>query len=262
MNKQQYLIRKQELREQPAPAGRTVCVKCLRPPQSCFCAGIVPFESQSEIRILMHPKEARKEKVGTGRLANLCCTRSKIIVDVNFSHNSEVQKILSDDRFFPILLYPGENAHNLSSAPLSFDGLSQKTPLFFVIDGTWPCAKTMMRESRILHALPRVSFDVFHASRFSIKQQPLSTCLSTIESIFELFNCLDKWQHENLQGQHQILLATLEKLVQFQIACALDPSKKSYRTARTSGYKDPSQRKYPKKWQERKICFENKNYPT
>jgi len=237
-------------------------VKCLRPPAGCFCDSIIPFDSQSEVRILMHPKEARKEKVGTGRMANLCCKRSKIIVGVNFSQNVEVQKILSDEQYLPILLYPGEGAHNLSVAPLPLLPLSQKRPLFFVIDGTWPCAKTMMRESAILHSLPRVSFDVSQVSRFSIKQQPVSNCLSTIESIFELFNCLDKWKHERLEGRHHILLSTLDKLVQFQIACALDPSKKSYRTARTNGYKDPSKRSYPKKWQERKICFEKKNYPT
>ena len=161
-----------------------------------------------------------------------------------------------------MLLYPGEGAHNLSRAPLLLDPLCKKKPLFFVIDGTWPCAKTMMRESSVLHSLPRVSFEISQVSRFSIKQQPLSGCLSTIESIFELFNCLDKWHHETLDGRHYILLETLEKLVQFQIACALDPSKKSYRTERTKGYKDPSMRTYPKKWQERRICFEKKNYPT
>ncbi|MBI2522192.1 MAG: DTW domain-containing protein [Bdellovibrio sp.] len=177
MTKQEYLLRKQTLLTLPEMAGRTVCVKCLRPHSCCFCDSIVPFESQSSLRILMHPKEARKEKVGTGRLANLCCVQSKIIVGVNFSQNPEVQQILNDKQYFPILLYPGEGAHNLSHGPLPFHQLSYQRPLFFVIDGTWPCAKTMMRESEVLHPLPRVSFDNSKVSRFAIKQQPLSNCL-------------------------------------------------------------------------------------
>jgi len=255
VDKETYLAKKQEVAS--IDYGRQLCLRCLRDTKSCLCQNIIPFATKCELKILMHPKEAKKEKVGTARLASLCLKNSSIIVDVNFSKNKEVIRLLADENYFPMLLYPGDDSHNISSAPLPSAMLKEKKLLIFVIDGTWACAKTMMRESEILHHLPRISFDVKQASRFVIKQQPARFCLSTIESIYELLHNLNKWQHENLGNKHTVLLEILDKLVSFQIDCAKDPLRQSYRKG---NYQVPQARPYSKKWEKWKICYEDKNY--
>ena len=128
---------------------RKLCTKCLRSEKSCFCESLDSFSTWAEFRILMHPKEAKNEKVGTGRLANICLENCKIIMGINFSESVEVQKLIQDPEFYPMVLYPGENSHNISKRPLD---IGNKRPLVFVIDSTWSCAKTMMRS---VSAVPR-----------------------------------------------------------------------------------------------------------
>jgi len=64
---------------------------------------------------------------------------------------------------------------------------------------------------------------------------------------------------ENLQGKESTLLESLDKLVAFQRRCAEDPSLQRYRRKRNP-YKSPEERRESKKWEDRKICFEDKNY--
>ena len=60
--------------------------------------------------VLMHPKEFKEEKAGTGRLTHLCLTESEIQVGVAFDEHELVQDILRDPRYVPFLLYPGTGA--------------------------------------------------------------------------------------------------------------------------------------------------------
>ncbi|MGB0453432.1 MAG: tRNA-uridine aminocarboxypropyltransferase, partial [Bacteriovoracaceae bacterium] len=155
---------------------RPTCYKCYRPKKACFCESIEPLKTTFEFRILIHPKEARVGHVGTGRVANQALLNSKIIIDATFDNNKEVQEILNSDEFFPMVLYPGENSHNISHDSFPESYFEGKTPLIFIIDGTWPCAKSMMRDSKCLHGLPRISFDSSVESKYSIRHQPAKYC--------------------------------------------------------------------------------------
>ena len=105
----------------------------------------------------MHPMEFKKEKVGTGRFSHLILKNSEVIVDISFDENKRLQEILTDPDYQTFLLYPGHETIDLGTDVLKakLSGRAQ----FLVIDGTWPCAKKMMKLSRSLHSLPRVSFD-------------------------------------------------------------------------------------------------------
>jgi DTW domain-containing protein YfiP len=166
----------------------------------------------------------------------------------------EVLKLLKDPRYYPMVLYPGENSHNISEGSLD---IGDKRPLIFVIDGTWPCAKTMMRESPILHHLPRISFNSDTLSRFAVKLQPDSRCLSTIESIHKLLDGLNAWKHEDLKGRHDILIQALDRLVQDQKDCMNDPSRQLYRPGNPRDKKEIIRLR---EWDKRKLFFEAKNY--
>lgn len=252
MNLSQYLERKAK---NSNPSSPKRCFNCLRSIKACFCATIDPFPTKTEFRILMHPKEARKQKVGTGRMASLCLQNCKIIIGENFQNNTEVNNLIKSNDYHTMILYPGEKSHNITQGPIKFD--SNKKLMVLIIDGTWPCAKSMMRDSKNLHHLPRISFETKETSQFKIKHQPAKYCLSTIESIYHLLNGLDKWHLERLEGKQNILPKVLANIVDFQIKCSTDPNLNGYRRG---AFSDPAERKDSIKWLDRKICFDEKNY--
>ena len=232
---------------------RELCLKCLKSTKACLCSFIKPFETNSTFCILMHPMEAYKEKVGTGRATHLFLKNSKLLIGVNFNDNKNFIKLVNDESYFPLILYPGENAINLSSknsADLAV--LKDKKLLIIVIDGTWPCAKKIMRESTILHSLPRLSFNNDNESNFSIKHQPDKYCLSTIESVHKVINLLATHEIEKPSPNYHDLLKYLDEMVAFQIRCAQDPSKNFYRN---KNFTKPIQRERAKKWDKRNILF-------
>ncbi len=177
----------------------------------------------------MHILEAKKERIATGRLSSLCLNNSEIIVGIDFTNNTRVNYLLSDPRYYPLVLYPGNTSYNISDKSLDKMDLKGKTPLIFVIDGTWPCAKKMMRLSLNINDLPRICFTPQKKSRFSIKQQPHQDCVSTIESIHVLLSELDKWGIESLDDNHNHLLDVLDQVVKFQFECANSIEMPSYR---------------------------------
>lgn len=253
MNKEEYLKRKQ--RQQEVQTYRQKCLRCMRPEEICLCSTFKPFATNTHFVILMHPKEAKKERVGTGRIAHTLLTNSEIIIGENFDQNEKVQSLLTNPLNLCMILYPGAESHNISEEKLE---TGNKRLVIFVIDGTWPCAKSMMRDSKTLHHIAKISFTASLKSAFSIKQQPGEYCLSTIESIYQTLQGLKQSDLEKIQGEEDlVLLKSLEKIVDFQMKCANDPARNHYRN---SSYKPPSERKISKKHITRKICFEPQNY--
>ena len=55
------------------------CYRCFRPEKSCYCKYIKSFDCGVKFVLLMHPKEAFKQKTGTGRLTNIALIDSEII---------------------------------------------------------------------------------------------------------------------------------------------------------------------------------------
>lgn len=236
---------------------RRICKTCLRPPMACFCKDIHPFVTNFEFILLMHPKEFKKEPIGTGRYTNKALQNCRIICDATFDENMELKKVLNDSNKQVFLLYPGDDSINVNQGQIHQHLDSKKTPVILIIDGTWACAKSMMRDSHCLHNLPRISFSTEKKSRFHIKLQPADYCLSTIESVYELLDALEQQGLEKIGEKKQTLLDTLDRMVKYQVDCANDPNRQGYRRGQ---FKSKDQRQIPKKWDYRKICFEEKNY--
>ena len=97
----------------------------------------------------------------------------------------------------------------------------------FILDGTWPCARKMLKLSKNLQKLNRVSFDNSIASKFIIKQQPEALCLSTIESVYTVLNLLNKGTIE--QCDTADFLVPFEKMIEHQLDYMLNPNSKNYR---------------------------------
>ncbi|MFL5786201.1 MAG: tRNA-uridine aminocarboxypropyltransferase [Bacteriovoracaceae bacterium] len=229
-----------------------LCLQCRRRLLTCVCSSIVPFETNARFIILMHPMEYKKEKVGTGRFSHLILKNSRVIVDVNFDENTEFRQALLDPEYESFVLYPGENSRNLSQ--MGPGELSGKPKQIFVIDGTWPCAKKMMKLTTHLHDIPRISFTTDRVSEFSVKHQPLPGCLSTSESLHQVILELNRLGLEATNGLEENLMEVFRKTVSQQIELASDPTKNRYRP---KAYRPPEERKISRKWEDRSVFFKN-----
>jgi DTW domain-containing protein YfiP len=200
----------------------------------------------------MHPKEYKKEKNGTGHMTSLQLNNSEIIVGVDFTENTRVNEILNEKKSHSFLLYPGKDNFNLSlrksSEIKSFFGNNSN---IFILDGTWPCARKMLKLSKNLQSLQRVSFDNTIQSKFIIKQQPESLCLSTIESVYTVLNLLKKGEVE--QCETNGFLEPFEKMIDYQLDHILNPENKNYQS--TANIEILPKTRYKQKL-ERTIFFE------
>ena len=93
--------------------SRPMCYQCFWPKAICWCTSIRPMDTRTKFLFLMHPKEFKREKAGTGRLTHLCLANSEIHMGVGFDDHAEVQRLINDPGYFPVLVYPG--AHSAQS---------------------------------------------------------------------------------------------------------------------------------------------------
>ncbi len=192
------------------------CYRCFRPLKSCYCKYIKPFDPGAKFIILMHPKEAYKQKTGTGRLTHLSLIDSEILIGINFTNNERLNELISDDKYFPVLLYPDENAWTAKSLAENSPVVSGKKLLIIVVDATWFFAKKMVKLSENLHELPKISFRSGYRSQFTFKQQPAEECLSTIESCYYLIKELQA-AGIGTDANPESLMEVFKRMVDFQL---------------------------------------------
>jgi DTW domain-containing protein YfiP len=196
------------------PDNREECYTCFRAKKNCLCGSVKPFATKMRFVILMHTKEAKKQKTGTARLAKLCLKNAELLIGTDFTKDERVNSLLRDPSYSPFVLYPGPKAVNFKT--LGKENLSGKIPLIFVVDGTWECAQRLLYRSRNVSALPRLSFSRSYTSRFAIKKQPRAHCVSTIEAIYYLCGEAEEAGYEELNAQNENLMVLLAKLVETQ----------------------------------------------
>ena len=257
MDKATYLQKKLEAQKEIVTYKREeFCFKCFRLQSNCLCHLIKPFDTKTHFVLLIHPMEAKKEKMGTGRLSMACLKNSYMITGIDFTEDAEVNAIVNDPKNYCMVLYPGENSLNISNDDVTqLSNLKDRRLVVFLIDGTWPCAKKMMKLSKNINSLPRVSFSASHESLFVIKEQPAEFCLSTLESIHFFLLESERRGLEILEGRHDNMIDVFKEMINFQIQCALNPSLSSYRS--TGGYSKKEDRQKSKKFGTRRIILKD-----
>lgn len=165
----------------------------------------------------MHPKEARKQKSGTGRLCHLVLQNSRLHIGIDFTNDSKVRALIKDPEYTSVLLFPAAQAVDLSQdgyrALTGRDGKLQ----IFVVDATWSLAGKILRLSENIRALPAVSFTPRQPSKFQFKKQPRAECLSTLESIHLLLELGQEQGIEAADRNIEQLPEIFERLVQIQL---------------------------------------------
>ena len=224
----------------------------MRPSSTCICQFISPAQTKTRFIILMHPMEYKKEKNGTGHMTRLQLENSEILVGVDFTDNDRVNEILNQENAASFLLYPGKGSFNLSVRKgAEINSFMGENPHIFILDGTWPCARKMLKLSTNLQDLKRVSFDNEIKSKFLIKQQPEPLCLSTIESVYTVLNLLNKGGTENCETKD--FLMPFEKMIAYQLEYMLNANNSNDPTA---AIKEVLPKTTYRKRQERNIILE------
>ncbi len=198
-------------------ADREKCYQCYRPMSSCMCKYISPIDTKTKFIILMHPKEFQKTKNNTGRFTHLSLKNSEIIIGASFVDNRRVNELIEDKQSDAYVLYPSENALSLN-ANTSLQ--REKKNIIFIIDATWSCAKTILRDSPNLQALQKLSFTHTKTSQYQIKIQPQEHYLSTIESTLCVLELLNKNAYEVID--EKILtdfLNPFKAMIKYQLTC-------------------------------------------
>ena len=199
--------------------------------------------TRTKFVILMHPYEFKRVKANTGRLTHLCLRDSELHLGVSFDEHEAVQALIHDPKNFPVLLYPGRDAIDLSTVPQDGAQLSNLSAqletrrlVVFLLDATWRLVRPMLRTSFSLQRLPRIMFSHAAPSRFVIKRQPEAGCLSTLEASHELLVALDRLGLDAYTQPEQ-LLGLFQRMQDFQIRCTAE---NALRGDRRRGHRPPA----------------------
>jgi DTW domain-containing protein len=198
------------------------CYKCFRPLKSCYCANLTPVNTGVKFVFLMHPKEAYRQKTGTGRLASLSLIDSEIIVGIDFTLNKRLNSLISGvgefANFFPVVLFPSKDAY-FTDSPAFRQVVGTKKLLVILVDATWYLAQKILKLSSNLNPLPKLSFKNEYRSQFFIKLQPHPVCLSTIECSYYLIEELKAACIVNPTVDQSGLMKVFHQMVGFQQLC-------------------------------------------
>lgn len=199
---------------------REKCYNCYRPTSSCMCKYIEPIDTKTQFIIIMHPKEFRKTKNGTGRFTHQSLPNSKIYIGVDFTSNDEINNIINNKNNNCFVLFPSKSSIKLNTQTIQ---QKDKKNVIFIIDSTWPCANKVLAMSTNINRLPKLSFEHTKLSAFKIKTQPNEYCLSTIESTLCVLELLNFHHIENIpQKSFDNFLKPFEKMVEYQVKCAVN----------------------------------------
>ena len=202
---------------------RAFCLKCFRAKRLCLCSVITPFEIEPLIVLLVHPREFKKT-VGTVKIVKLSLTNSILIrgAGPDFDVDQKFLSLVSNPNYYSMVLFPGQDSLNISAS--TADEIHSVLPkdkrlVVFVIDGTWTTAKQMIRRSKILGSLPKLSFEVNTPSIYEFRKQPQEFCLSTVEAVSLLIENLKVKEicEPKPKNAHLLLLKTFRELVASQV---------------------------------------------
>ncbi|APD90039.1 DTW domain-containing protein [Alteromonas mediterranea] len=144
------------------------CDACLLPAQNCICEFKPEAGTDVAVLFLMYKGEYYKP-TNTGRLIADVVKDNHAFLWRRTEPDEALLKLLSDDKYFPIVVFPHEYAaaeRCIDAPPLN----TGKTLLFIFLDGTWREAKKMFSKSPYLHCLPVLGVSSEVASDYLLRE--------------------------------------------------------------------------------------------
>jgi DTW domain-containing protein YfiP len=162
----------------------------------------------------MHPKEFKHIKNNTGRLTHMSLKNSELFIGVDFSNHKKIKNIIDNKNNYCTVLYPSDTSIQINNYKLP---LENKQLVIFIIDATWASSKPMLRLSKNLQKLPKISFTHKKTSLYSFKKQPFTEALSTMESTLCILEILNKQNIESISTLNlKLFLKPFEEMIKFQ----------------------------------------------
>ena len=197
------------------------CFKCFKPKSVCLCRFAKELDTNVKFVFLMHPKEFRRQRTGTGYLAHSCLVGSEVIVGQDFSQNQRLTQLLNDDQFVPFLMYPGDDAWNVKSQvempQIQAAKSGQKKLLILILDATWFCARKLIQHNPFLLQLPKLSFAGSYQSIFTFKREPRPEYISTIECCYYIIKELQEAGIEKPELDPEPLMKMFKEMIKLQL---------------------------------------------
>ena len=191
--------------------SRKVCQQCQRPKVSCLCAFVTLIDNKIEVVILQHPSEVQQAKA-TVPLLSKSLTQCQVIVDEDFSHNEQLNELISRYGQRCLLLYPSEHAiemkHLTQDANFDLDNIC-----LVILDGTWKKAYRMLMLSTNLHQLTAITLPANTKGQYRIRKTAKNNALSTLEACYHCLKFL-----ENDDKKYQVLIDNFVKFNDFQLS--------------------------------------------
>ena len=200
----------------PGEEYRDYCSGCYRPPTQCLCDHLPSekIELETDVLVLQHPVEFRRKTISTVPLLKLVLEQCRVLVGRSF--DADLELIINEacvEGRIPLLLFPGPTATVLedcdameqlqSNANARFGSDRSNNAeaehattkyLLIIVDGTWTQAKRMVRNSPVLmqKCSPIQFTGTDDVSIYdSIRKQPETHCLSTLESCVRTLQLLE-----------------------------------------------------------------------
>ena len=197
------------------------CFKCFKPMNSCLCKYTQEIDCGIKFVFLMHPKEAKRQRTGTGNLSHITLKDSEIIVGLDFAKNKRLNELLNDSKYFPVMMYPGEEAWTAKKEGFT-QAVQGKMLLVLILDATWFCAKKMIEHNPFLLELPRFSFYGDYRSIFTFKREPRPEYISTIDCCYYLIKELQTIDFVPSSVNPEPLMDVFKKMIIFQLQAEND----------------------------------------
>ncbi len=192
------------------------CPKCQKKGEFCLCDYTKEIDSGIKFVLLMHPKELKKNRTGTGWITRNSLKDAEIIYGLDFSENKRLNTLLSDPMYFPVLLYPSEDAWNAQKTDFRA-AVGNKKILALIIDATWFCSRKIIQHNPKLLTLPKLSFAGEYRSIFTFKKEPRPECVSTIETCYYLIKELQTIGLANKEADPEPLMNVFKQMIKNQL---------------------------------------------
>ncbi|MCJ8320584.1 MAG: DTW domain-containing protein [Colwellia sp.] len=188
--------------------SRLLCSTCQRPKLACICQFVSTINNDILVVVLLHPKEVNQSK-GTlpllaGSLSNLL-----VIEGENFNDNKQLNNILAKYNQQVALLYPSEDAAEVSN--LKSNNGDYKC--LILLDATWKKAYRMYMLSKNLHLISHIALPENIVGQYAIRKTNKKNALSTLEACCYALEIL-----ENSPCKYQGLLEKFVEFNQFQLS--------------------------------------------
>ncbi|WP_448213852.1 tRNA-uridine aminocarboxypropyltransferase [Colwellia sp. MEBiC06753] len=160
---QQLYRHRKQLSTKPFNArGKKVnrCEFCQLAKANCICALKQSSMANSAFCLLMHDAEVLKPS-NTARLIADIVPSTYAFIWSRTEPPSGLLALLSDPHYLPLVVFPKQYAapsQQVFENNLPDELITDKTPLFILLDGSWREAKKMFRKSPYLVNFPVVSF--------------------------------------------------------------------------------------------------------